>query len=294
MSIDKKYYWLKLKEGFFREKEIKKLRKIAGGDTYTIIYLKMQLISLKKEGRLYFEGLEESFSEEIALEIDEEVENVKITIMYLLKTNLLEELSENEYLLNRAALSIGSESQGAERVRKFRDKNKDIKVLQGNAIVTKSNTEIEKEKEIELELKREIELELKKKLKKEKQKTFSSDSDEYRLSIYLWKFISNNNGEAKEPNMQKWSKGFDLILRLDNRSIEDIKKVIVFSQGNEFWYKNILSPDKLRNHYEKLTLQMKEPKYVKNIKKGSFNDYEQRDYDFDDLEKKLLGWSKDD
>jgi hypothetical protein len=24
--------------------------------------------------------------------------------------------------------------------------------------------------------------------------------------------------------------------------------------------------------------------------KGSFNDYEQREYDFDDLEKKLLGW----
>ena len=24
--------------------------------------------------------------------------------------------------------------------------------------------------------------------------------------------------------------------------------------------------------------------------KGGFNDYEQREYDFDDLEKKLLGW----
>ena len=27
-------------------------------------------------------------------------------------------------------------------------------------------------------------------------------------------------------------------------------------------------------------------------KVGSFNDYEQRDYDFDALEKKLLGWDK--
>lgn len=42
-------------------------------------------------------------------------------------------------------------------------------------------------------------------------KTFSSDSDEYRLSTYLWNYIKNNNGQAKKPNMQKWSKAFDLI-----------------------------------------------------------------------------------
>ena len=40
----KQYYWLQLKEDFFRQKEIKLLRKIAGGDTYTIIYLKMMLV----------------------------------------------------------------------------------------------------------------------------------------------------------------------------------------------------------------------------------------------------------
>ena len=39
---NKKFFWLKLKEDFFRDKRIKKLRKIAGGDTYTIIYLKLQ------------------------------------------------------------------------------------------------------------------------------------------------------------------------------------------------------------------------------------------------------------
>ena len=31
---NKRYYWLKLSEDFFRQKEIKKLRRIAGGDTY--------------------------------------------------------------------------------------------------------------------------------------------------------------------------------------------------------------------------------------------------------------------
>lgn len=68
----KKYYWLRLKDDWFNSKVIKKLRKIAGGDTYTIIYLKMQLLSLKNEGKLYYEGVEDSFEEELALDLDED------------------------------------------------------------------------------------------------------------------------------------------------------------------------------------------------------------------------------
>lgn len=182
MTIAKKYYWLKLKEDFFRQKEIKKLRKIAGGDTYTIIYLKMMLLSLKDEGKLFFEGLEDSFIDEVALEIDEDLENVKVTIMFLLKCGLIEELTENEFLMTKAYESIGSETQSAERVRRFRkrkkqnslpsgqisDKNppeKELEIelqqetLQCNTAVTKCNTEIEieKEKEIELQLQQDIE-----------------------------------------------------------------------------------------------------------------------------------------
>ena len=58
---EKKYYWLKLGDEFFGDKTIKKLRKIAGGDTYTIIYLKMLLLAVKQNNRLYFEGVEETF-----------------------------------------------------------------------------------------------------------------------------------------------------------------------------------------------------------------------------------------
>ena len=59
--MSKRYYWLKLQKDFFTQPKIKKLRKIAGGDTYTIIYLKMQLLSLNNGGKLFFEGIEENF-----------------------------------------------------------------------------------------------------------------------------------------------------------------------------------------------------------------------------------------
>ena len=158
----KKYYWLKLNEGFFRDKRIKKLRRIAGGDTYTIIYLKMQLMSLKTEGKLYFEGIESNFVEELALDIDEEVENVKITVAYLMNSGLLQEVESDSYVLPETVKSIGSEGSSAERVRKHRAKKKQAlpdpnsNALQCNAEVTNGNTEIEKEKEKEIE--KEIEL----------------------------------------------------------------------------------------------------------------------------------------
>ena len=121
MTNSKKYYWLKLKEDFFRDKKIKKLRKIAGGDTYTIIYLKMQLLSLKTDGLLFFDGVEDTFAEELALEIDEKVDDIRVCLMFLTKNELLEYHQENEeYLLTEAESFVGSETQTAERMRKMR------------------------------------------------------------------------------------------------------------------------------------------------------------------------------
>lgn len=121
---EKKYYWLKLKEGFFRDKRIKKLRRIAGGDTYTIIYLKMQLLSLREKGLLLYEGVEDTLAEELATELDEETENVTVTLNYLFRYGLLEEIDGERYLLPEAVKNIGSESDSAERVRKHRAKKK--------------------------------------------------------------------------------------------------------------------------------------------------------------------------
>jgi predicted phage replisome organizer len=67
MSNNKKYYWLKLKDNFFLQKEIKKLRRIAGGDTYTIIYLKIQLLSVNKEGLIRYDGIERDLIEQLLL-----------------------------------------------------------------------------------------------------------------------------------------------------------------------------------------------------------------------------------
>ena len=161
---NKKFFWLKLKIDFFASKAMKKLRKIAGGDTYTIIYLKLLLLSVKTEGKLYYEGVEETFVEELALEIDEDVDNIIIVMKFLERQKLIEQGEENEYFLPEAAKAIGSETQGAERVRRFREKNKalpcnDDVTLPKHLGNTEIEKEIEKEKEKEKEIEKEIEIE---------------------------------------------------------------------------------------------------------------------------------------
>ena len=155
----KKYYWIKLQKGFFKSLAMKKLRRIAGGDTYTIIYLKLQLLSADTEGVLYYEGIENTFVEEIASLLDEDEDNVRVTLNFLESVGLLEQTSKDEYLLTEVPFLVGSESDSAERVRRCREKKKalieaqeDIKALQCNEGVTECNTEREKrreEKEIE-------------------------------------------------------------------------------------------------------------------------------------------------
>lgn len=173
----KRYYWLKLQNDFFSRKEIKRLRRIAGGDTLTIIYLKMLCRSLKDNGKLYYDGLDNDFVSELAMDIDEDTENVQITVNYLIKTGLLEQIDEVEYTLKDAESNTGTETAVAARVRKHRERRK---ALQCNTDVTAvkqlGNVEIEKEKDKEID--KEIEEE------KEEEKKEERPSSSEILKLY--------------------------------------------------------------------------------------------------------------
>ena len=246
----KQYYWLQLKEDFFRQKEIKLLRKIAGGDTYTIIYLKMMLMSLKDEGKILYEGVGSNLAEEIALEIDEDVENVQITINYLMSKNLLVTSSEYEGFLSDVPNLIGSESDSARRVRKHRQIKKaeveklqcNAETLQRNTEVTNGNTEIEIDIEIEKEI--DIEQEPEKEIKPSNgdvhlfyQKNFGMESEFITQDLEHW--INDLSVEvvilalqkAVEKNAQySYAKG--IMKSWANKGIKTLEAAEVESLGN--------------------------------------------------------------
>ena len=167
MAGNKKYYWLKLKEGFFEEKQIKYLRKLPDGDKLVIAYLKMQLKSLKTEGFIKYDKILPSNIEELAMVLDEDTNIINLMIGALQKVNAIEILDDGSFYMIAMQDLIGKEGESAERVRRFRER-KEQKMLQCNGDVTKCNTEIEKEIDIDKDKEKEIEIE--KKIKKQKKK----------------------------------------------------------------------------------------------------------------------------
>lgn len=151
-----RYYWLKLKDDFFGSKRIKKLRKMAGGDTYLIIYLKLQLLAMKSEGILTWTGLEQNIADELALDLDEDPDNVKITLSYLLSCGLAESSDDVNFFFPYSVENTGSESSSAQRMRNARAAQKNISSAQPRTLCAQSDgeteTDIKKNTEINIKL----------------------------------------------------------------------------------------------------------------------------------------------
>lgn len=180
MGDNKRYYWLKLKDDFFDSRKMKKLRKVAGGDTYTIIYLKLQLLSINNEGVIEFEGTDEDIYHQLALDIDEEIDDIKMTLAFCNANDLIEYVDDDVFLSEVPAL-IGSETASTRRSRKHRRKQKALQsngqALQCNTNATKCNTE--QEQDIEQEQER-------------REKSKSSREEELTYRCYC-QFIKNNS-----------------------------------------------------------------------------------------------------
>ena len=118
------YYWLKLHKDFFERKEVKLLRMTEKGELSVIIYEKMLLNALETDGVIYFEHLTETFEEELALALNEDVESVRTVIQFLTKKNLLTSVDDGFYIETFSEM-VGKESTSTERVRKYRQRKKE-------------------------------------------------------------------------------------------------------------------------------------------------------------------------
>lgn len=102
---------------------------------------------------------------------------------------------------------------------------------------------------------------------KNKRNIYSVDTQEYRLCKLLFNLMRENNPSCKEPNLQSWCRDMNKIIRIDQREPDDIAEVIKWSQKDEFWKSNILSPSKLRKQYDQLKVKMPTNKKVVEFSK---------------------------
>ena len=223
VTENRRYYWLQLKDDFFNSKEMKLMRKLPGGEEITIIYLKMMLVSLAEQGKLYFEGLAEDLAEELSLIIDEDPEAIRLTLMFLTKKKLLTTSDNYQFNLEQVPEMIGSETASARRVRKHRENQK---ALQCNSDVTKCNGDIDIDVDID--------------------KGQKPQSDVYEEII---KYLNEKTGSHFKPTSKSTQRLINGRLS-ENYTIEDFKYVIDV-KTNE-WKDNTkmskyLTPDTLFN-----------------------------------------------
>ncbi|MBR6613145.1 MAG: phage replisome organizer N-terminal domain-containing protein [Clostridia bacterium] len=205
--MSKRYYWLKLKEDFFDEKYIKALRKLPDGNALVIVYLKMQLKSLKTEGLLKYEHILPSAEEELALVLDEDVNLVKLTLAAISNMGLVEKWDNDTFYMSALQPLIGSETEVAKRVRKHRElKNQEQKLLQCNINETNCNTDIEKrEKRKEKETEQETDIEKKLCPPKAGDETVKTEIVE-GYEVKFNEFYSAYPKKVNKQQVQKWFK----------------------------------------------------------------------------------------
>lgn len=152
--MEKRFFWLKLRETFFNETYIKAMRTFKNGDSLVLTYLEMALYSLKSNGVIERGELTPSLADEISIAINEPVVRVKKTIEMLTKARVAELDGDRLYLTEMMKL-MGSESTSAERMRRLRTrKSEELPPSQCDTAVTSPvtksvTTEIELEKETE-------------------------------------------------------------------------------------------------------------------------------------------------
>lgn len=280
----KRYYWLKLPSDFFRQKAIKKLRRIAGGDTYTIIYMEMLLLAMQNDNKLYFEGVEDDFAEELALELDEDPENVKVTLLFLQKQGLIEVVEEDEYLLTQCGEMVGSETPDAGRKRRKRalEKQEEQGLLEDKSgqcpdVVQECPTEKEREKDIEIDIE----------IDKRERINYQEIVDLYNNTCVSFPRVVSISENRKKA----------IRARLKTYCVEDLKKVFEIAEQSDFlkgkndrnWtatFDWMLEDSNLAkilegNYNNRTEKQQQKPK-------NKFHNFEQRTYDYEALEQRFM------
>lgn len=162
MSVNKKYYYLKLKDDFFESDAMIVLESMPDGYIYSNILLKLYLRSLKHEGKLMFNDRIPYNSNILAQVTRHSVGDVEKAVQIFKELDLIEVLDNGAIFITDIQNFIGRSSTEADRKREYRERIEREKLMElgqsSDKCPDKTPPEREIEKEIELDIEREIEV----------------------------------------------------------------------------------------------------------------------------------------
>ncbi len=137
MADNKKYYYLKLKEGFFESDEIRILESMKDGYIYSNILLRLYLKSLRNEGRLMYRNVIPYTPEILATLVGHQIGTVEKALKIFQELDLIEILDNGAIYMMDIQNFIGKSSTEADRQREYYNRVKNEKTLlresEGNA-----------------------------------------------------------------------------------------------------------------------------------------------------------------
>jgi len=248
MSDNQRYYYIKLKENYFDQDNIKILEAMPNGNTYSLIILKLYLKSAKSDGKLMMTPTipySPDKVEILANVIGHDVDHVKEAIKAGLDLDLITIIGGHEIWMTDIQAFIGQSSTEADRKREYRKRISQNGQMSGQ-MDDKSPPEIEIELELELE----------------------KETEEHKQAFQLACLLERLHKEVDlkyKGSPQKWAADIEKLLRLDSREASEVERVIRWCKtpGN-FWFSNIMSGKKLREKYPQLLIQMEPNEISRN------------------------------
>jgi len=165
----KKYYYIKLKDNYFDQDNIRILESMKNGHTYSLILIKLYLKASKYDGKLMMTPsipYDPNRVEILANVIGHDIDHVKQAIRAGVDLDLVTILESGEIWMNEIQNMIGQSSTEADRIRDYRNslKQKSLTVSnnQGVQMYNKSTPELERELELKKEQDKEKESEVEK------------------------------------------------------------------------------------------------------------------------------------
>jgi predicted phage replisome organizer len=158
MADNEKYYYIKLKDSYFDQDNIKVLESMKNGHIYSLIIIKLYLKAAKTDGQLMMTQripYDPNNVNILANVIGHDVDHVKEAIRLGVQLDLIKIIDGREIWMTEIQNMIGQSSTEADRIRLYR-KKLDAKALPKSKDVQmydKCTPEREKEREIKKELK---------------------------------------------------------------------------------------------------------------------------------------------
>ncbi|EOE1186656.1 replication protein [Proteus mirabilis] len=85
------------------------------------------------------------------------------------------------------------------------------------------------------------------------------NADDLKAAQWIYSQVLIVSPTAKEPNWSSWANDIRLMRQLDGHTHQDICRMFKWANRDSFWCSNVLSPAKLREKWDTLTIQSQQP-----------------------------------